>query len=345
MRYLITGGSGYFGGELKRSLLNDGHTCVNVDLAHDHDQHPFLTAITADISQNGSLEKIFAQHGPFDCVFHAAAQLQFKWRNRRLFYATNVDATRTLAENCIKHQVKNLVFISSNCVYGRINGTEITEETPLDPFEVYGQTKVASEAILQTYRGQLNSVILRPPTIIGEGRLGILSIVFDFIKENRKLWLVGSGENRYQFIYSHDLINACKKAAHYPTTAVFNIGSDAVPSLNQLFQRLITHAKSQTKIRHLPTAWTVPAMKLAFKLNLSPLGPYQYNMIANTFVGDTRKIKSVLQWQPTKSNTDMLIDNYHYYLNHYAEIHANQTLNGHRRAGKPGILALIKWLS
>ncbi|EKD70278.1 MAG: NAD-dependent epimerase/dehydratase [uncultured bacterium] len=345
MRFLITGGSGYVGGELKRSLLADAHECVNIDIEHDDDAHPNLLSVQGNIAHHDILAKLFAEHGPFDAIYHAAAQLQLTRKSRPLFYATNIHATKLLADNAVKHGVKNFIFISSNCVYGKINGLNIHEDTTLSPFEEYGRTKVESEKILQCYHDKMNVVTLRPPTIIGEGRLGILSIVFDFIRENRKLWLIGNGENRYQFIYCQDLINACKKAAAYNKSATFNIGCDSIPTLNQLFQTVIDKTSSQSKIYHLFPLIFVPAMKLCFKLGLSPLGPYQYNMITNTFSGDTTKIKKELNWFPTKSNIEMLLDNYHYYVSHRDQILNNKNLTGHRKIAKTGILSLIKWLS
>ena len=345
MRYLITGGSGYFGGELKRSLLKDNHTCINVDIHRDDDRHPNLISEMVDVSKSVDMDDIFKKHAPIDCVFHAAAQLQLTSKTRSLFYATNIDATRILAECCIRSGIKNFVFISSNCVYGRVNGINIPECSPLSPFEEYGKTKVASETILQDVSSKLHAVCLRPPTIIGEGRLGILSIVFDFIREGRKLWLIGSGENRYQFIYSDDLIHACKLAAHYYKSAVFNVGCDDVPTLNELFLALIQEVKSRSQIRHLPPKFFVPAMKLSFKLGLSPLGPYQYNMIMNTYVGDTSKVKRELNWYPTKSNIVIMVDNYRYYIANRKTILTNKMLSGHRQLGRPGIISLIKWIS
>lgn len=345
MRFLITGGSGYFGGELKRSLLNEDHDCVNLDLHIDYDRHPHLISIQGDVADNKIIEKLFTAYGPFDAVFHVAAQLQLKWHNKKIFYATNVDSTRSIAENCLRFGTKNLIFISSNCVYGKINDINVSEDTELNPFEEYGKTKVASEKILQSYSKKINTIILRPPTIIGEGRLGVLSLIFDFILEGRKLWLIGSGENRYQFIYSQDLIKACKLAVHYQHSGVFNIGCDHVPTLNELFSELISAAKSRSMICHLPRSLTVPLMKFSFKLGFSPLGPYQYNMITNSYIGDTTAIKQELCWQPSQSNIEMMIGNYKYYMNHREKIKSDKTLSGHRKLGRGGIITLIKWVS
>ena len=58
-----------------------------------------------------------------------------------------------------------------------------------------------SEQILLSKKEDLNVIIFRPPTIIGEGRLGILSVVFDFIKNNKNFfWLVVVGINTSLFM-------------------------------------------------------------------------------------------------------------------------------------------------
>lgn len=344
MKYLITGGSGYVGSELRNALLSHGHTCINIDLNLDNYQHPELIQYSGDISDVTILNNIFEKHAPFDGIFHVAAQLQLTRKNRALFYATNIQANALLAQKAVDYGAKQFIFISSNCVYGKMNSHSVHEETALKPFEEYGRTKVEAEKILLNFQDKLNVIILRPPTIIGKGRLGILSIVFDFIRENRKLWLVGSGQNSYQFIYTPDLIAACFAALNYNKSNIFNIGCDQVPTLNELFTQLILAANSQTKLYHLPSSIFLPAMKVCHYLGISPLGPYQYNMIANSFIGDTSKIKRELNWVPTQSNAEMLIENYHYYLENYDEIHQS-TLTGHKKAGKAGILKLIKLVS
>ena len=62
--------------------------------------------------------------------------------------------------------------------------------------------KLASEKVLKEYAAHLNAVIIRCPTIIDSGRLGLLAILFEFIDDNKTVWVVGKGSNRYQFIYA-----------------------------------------------------------------------------------------------------------------------------------------------
>ena len=86
----------------------------------------------------------------------------------------------------IKYNVPNFVLLSSNCVYGKLNSLDIPEDFPLKPFEEYGDSKLRSEKFY--YQKDKLNCNFRPPTIIGEGRLGILSVVFDFIKEARNFF-------------------------------------------------------------------------------------------------------------------------------------------------------------
>jgi nucleoside-diphosphate-sugar epimerase len=345
MRALITGGSGYVGSLIRDNLLSHGHECVNFDIAPDAAKHERLTYVQADVSEPEQIEEVFTKHGPFDAVFHCAAQLLYRRKRHRYFLRSNVHATKFLADACVKHGTKQMVYISSNCVYGKFESDVVREDHPLLPFEFYGQTKAASEMILWQYAGRLNSVMLRAPTIVGEGRLGILSIVYDFIREGRKIWLVGSGGNRYQFVYGPDLAEAARLAAACPKTTAFNVGSDDVPSLNQLFTDVIVAAGTKSRLMHLPGAVAIPGMKLCYHLGISPLGPYQYNMIASSYIGDTAAIREALGWKPTKTNSQMLTGGYRYYINNYDAIHSGAGLAGHRKAGSGGVLNLIKWAS
>ena len=64
-------------------------------------------------------------------------------------------------------------------------------------------------AAIVEQRPELQVVTLRCPTIIDSGRLGLLAILFEFIEDGKKVWVVGDGSNRYQFIYAQDLASAC----------------------------------------------------------------------------------------------------------------------------------------
>jgi nucleoside-diphosphate-sugar epimerase len=177
------------------------------------------------------------------------------------------------------------------------------------------------------------------------GRLGLLTILFEFIDEGRKVWVVGGGKNAYQFIYAGDLIDVCMKALEYKGTEVFNIGSDNVRPFHDVYDAVIRRAGTKARVANFPRWLAIPAMKIAYALGLSPLGPYQYKMIAESFVFDTTKIKKALHWSPTLTNEQMLWKAYEYYHAHRKDIENRKNVSAHKQAAKMGVIRLLKWLS
>lgn len=341
---LITGGSGFFGGVLKRRLLAEGFRCVNIDLVPDADRDDNLESVQGDLRDKDLLAGVFSSHN-FAAVFHCAAMLAHGAMDERLLWTSNVDATRNIAEACKTHRVPTLVFTSTNCLWASNVGHAITEDEKPAPIEIYGRSKLAAEEVLAGYRDALNVIILRCPTIIDEGRLGLLAILFEFIQDGKKVWVVGGGANRYQFIYAQDLATACLLAMNHPQSDIFHIGSDDVKSLRAVYDAVIAEAKSGSRVASLPKAPTIAAMKLAHKLGISPLGPYHYQMIAEDFLFDTTKIKGELGWHPTLTNEQMLVRAYRYYAAQRDEIHARKDVSAHSKPASMGVIRLLKWIS
>jgi UDP-glucose 4-epimerase len=341
---LITGGSGFFGGVLKRRLLAEGFRCVNIDLVPDGDHHENLESIQGDLRDKDLLDRIFATH-KFVAVFHIAAMLAHGAMDETLLWTSNVDGTRNIAEACKTHRVPTLVFTSTNCLWASNVGHAIAEDEKPAPIEIYGRSKLAAEEVLAEYCEAMNVVILRCPTIIDEGRLGLLAILFEFIQDGKKVWVVGGGANRYQFIYAQDLVEACLLAMKYPQSDIFHIGSDDVKSLRAVYDAVIAEAHSGSRVASLPKGPTIAAMKVAHRLGISPLGPYHYQMIAEDFLFDTAKIKTSLGWRPTLTNEQMLVRAYRYYAAQRDEIHARTEVSAHSKPASMGVIRLLKWIS
>lgn len=341
---LLTGGAGFFGDILKRALLEKGFTVVSIDLERDDFSHPHFTAIQGDIRDMNSLKQI-AQQYKFTAIFHVAAILAHAVKDKNFLWTSNVDGTKNIAELAKQFHIPKVVFTSSNCLWGESFDRPVREDDQPRPVEIYGRSKWEGEKILQSYKKDFTSVILRCPTIIDAGRLGLLAILFEFIDEGRKVWVVGGGKNRYQFIFAPDLVAAFLQALEYPETTVFNIGSDEVPTFAEAYQYVIQKAGTKARIANMPRGIIIPLMKIAYALKLSPLGPYQYKMIAESFVFDTSKIKRELKWRPTMKNQDMLYKAYEYYHLNRDEIENRTNVSAHKQAAKMGIIRLLKWIS
>jgi UDP-glucose 4-epimerase len=341
---LITGGSGFFGGLLKKRLLDEGHFCVNIDLEADDFSHPRLTSIQGDIREEGLLEAVFAQH-PFHAIFHCAAILAHEVKDKDFLWSCNVEGTRHVAAAARKHGIRQVIYTSSNCLWGHNFGRPVLESDEPKPVEIYGKSKWEGEKILRAYQDHFDVVIFRCPTIMDSGRLGLLAILFEFIDEGRRVWTVGGGRNRYQFIYAQDLIDACLSALTYEGSEVFNIGSDDVKTFREVYEYVIGKAATGARVAALPRKPTILAMRVAHALGLSPLGPYQYKMIAEDFVFDTTKIKQALHWAPTLTNEEMLYRAYAYYHEHREAIAKRTGVSAHKKAARMGVIRLLKCLS
>lgn len=343
---LVTGASGFFGGVLKRRLLREGHSVVNIDLEPDEDTLPGLVSIQGDLRDRALLQHVFAEH-KFDAIYHVAAQLAHGMKmDEHLLWTSNVDATRLLAETARAAGVRPFVFVSTNCLWASNLGHPVNEERDIPaPIELYGKSKLAAEQLLQEFTNDLDVVMIRCPTIMDAGRLGLLAILYEFIDDHKTVWVVGDGGNCYQFIYAEDLCTACILAADYGKSDLFHIGSDDVRSMREVYETVIRSSGSKSKVHSLPKSPTIAAMMLAHKLRVSPLGPYHYKMIAESFVFDTGRIKQRLGWQPTLTNEEMLLKSYEYYSAHRAEIGARTNVSTHRKPASMGIIRLLKWIS
>jgi UDP-glucose 4-epimerase len=343
-KFLVTGGAGFFGGILKQRLLADGAEVVSVDLVPDTAHHAALTSIEGDIRDEAAMKSLFAEH-KFDAVFHIAAMLAHGKMDRDLLWTSNVNGSAVIARFAKDAGVKKLVFTSTNCLWASNLGHPVKEDDPPAPAEVYGESKLAAEKALEALADGLEVVIIRCPTIIDSGRLGLLAILFEFIREGKKVWVVGSGGNRYQFIHAGDLAEACVKALDFKGSATFHVGSDNVPSLRECYEAVIREAGTGARVCSLPKTPALMAMRAAHVLRISPLGPYHYRMIAEDFTFDTTRIKAALDWRPTVTNSEMLAAAYRYYVENREEIMARSNVSAHSKAAEMGILRLLKWIS
>lgn len=344
-RYLVTGGAGFFGSLLSDDLVATGHDVVILDRLYDAELAQRFKFAHVDLREPPKIAVAFEQFGPFDGVFHVAAMLAHAIKDKRDLVDSNVAGTRNIAQACADYGVRHLVFTSSNCVVGKPFSQPVKEDDRINPLEIYGVTKWQGEQELEKFKDRINITMIRCPTIMAGGRLGLLSILYEFIYEGRKVWMLGDGSNRYQFIAAEDLIDALERAITQLGFHLYNIGSDDVPTLRDVYEAVIKQAGTNARVARLPKWPAVMAMRLLHVLGMSPLGPYHYKMLAESFVFDTAKIKNELGWQPTKTNTRMLCDAYAWYVAHYDEIYSGGERSAHRQPVKLQALSLVKRFS
>jgi nucleoside-diphosphate-sugar epimerase len=345
MKVLLTGGSGYFGTTLRQRLLQRGHHYVNFDLAADPiDEHEGRMWM-GDLAKPSEIGLCFDKRGPFHAIIHAAAKLAHD-ASRQDLWQSNVVGTQNLLR-AAKGRCPKLIYISTNCLWGRPLNRPVREDDLPCPIEPYGVSKLEAEKLVRAEPG-LTTVVFRSSTIVSAGRVGLLSILFDFVLENRKIPVVGKDRKPYQFIYGDDYADAVIAALDYPRSDVFHVGSHQPSSLEECYLALIQDVASKSRIYHLPKGPAIAALKLLYLLGLSPLGPYHYGMIAEEFVFDTTRAGRELGWKASKSNVEVLLEAFRYYRVNKTEldrVSRDSRVPAHKRKAKMGIIGLLKWFS
>ena len=207
---LVTGGSGYFGEILAGGAVAHGDRVRVFDL-----NPPAATAAAVEFVQGDvrDPDAVRAACNGVDVVLHNVAQVPLA-RDRELFRSVNVVGTANLLVAARDAGVGKVVHTSSSAVFGIPDSNPVTEETPCRPVESYGRAKLEAEVLCrEAVASGLDVTIIRPRTILGHGRLGIFGVLFEFVADGAPVYVLGAGDNRYQFVHAADLADACLRAA------------------------------------------------------------------------------------------------------------------------------------
>jgi len=110
----VTGGAGFFGGILKRALLNQGWHVISIDLEADTDEHINLKSIQGDIRSSRALEDIFSDND-ITVVFHVAAMLAHAVKDKDFLWASDITYKSSSSHRVIASGVR-----ASEDLYGKM---------------------------------------------------------------------------------------------------------------------------------------------------------------------------------------------------------------------------------
>jgi dTDP-glucose 4,6-dehydratase len=252
MRILITGGLGTVGSGLVKELRGRGCEVVSCDLYHQPDEIGFSLHsdvdmplyARCDISEYRQVERMFDRLGPFDYVYHCAAEFG-RWNGEDFYetlWRTNVIGTK----NFIRLQEKfkfRLIHFSSSEVYG--DWPNLMVESVMDEYEIkqlndYAATKWVNEMQIRNSIAQFGteSVIVRLFNTYGPGEYyspyRSVNCRFLYCALNNLPWTVFRGHSRTSTYLADSVRTLANISSHFIPGEIYNIGGRDIHSIEEL---------------------------------------------------------------------------------------------------------------
>ena len=312
MKILVTGGAGYIGSVLVNKLIEQGHE-VNVidDLSNGFRENIDRRAkfTEGSILDKGNLGQ--ALEG-VEVVYHLAAKIRVEEGEAKpeLYKKVNIEGTLDLIKACMDKKINKFIFASTAAVYGDPEDFPVNENSKTNPVNVYGATKLEIDKYLEA----------------NAKNMGISTICFRFfniggaLKTKEGSWLkikhegathlipsiLHSSSNKPLLIFGND----------WPTkdgtptrdfVHVVDLADALVKALNSL-------DKAGNQVINLGTATGSTVLEVVKTAEKSLNKIISYNFAGRragdsfALVTSNQKAKEILNWQPTKTLSDILID-------------------------------------
>ncbi len=257
MRILVTGGLGTVGAGLVRELRQRGHHVVSCDLAHQPDEMGFCVRTDVasplyarcDVGEFRQLARLFERCGPFDCVYHAAAEFG-RWNGEDFYeslWRTNVIGTKNIIR--LQEELRfRLVHFSSSEVYG--DWPELMVERVMDEHEIkqmndYAMTKWVNEMQIRNSAAQYGteSVVVRLFNTYGPGEYyspyRSVNCRFLYCALKGYPFVVYRGHYRTSTYLADTVHTLANIVSRFEPGETYNIGGSQMHSIEELAETVI----------------------------------------------------------------------------------------------------------
>jgi len=309
---LVTGGAGYIGSHVVQQLHSKNRNVVILDNLSTGFKQATLNSklIIGDTGDKNLVNQILKEHN-ITAVLHFAAHtiVPESVSNPLKYYGNNTCCTRNLLECCAENGVKHVIFSSTAAVYGIPSEGLANEDSPLNPINPYGTSKLMSEWMLRDLSAatDLSHVVLRYFNVAGsdpQGRIGqstrkatlLTKVACEAalgIREHVAIFgtdyptIDGTGVRDY--IHVEDLANAHLMALDYleqgGKSNTFNCGYGHGYSVREVLDMIAKVDGKPLNIKELPRRAGDPPQLIA----------------------DASRIRSTLGWQPQHDNLEQII--------------------------------------
>ena len=250
MNYVITGGAGFIGSHLAKSLLEMGHSVQiidNLSTGTKSNLDGILDKILfhdTDVLDYQILEKIIQGN---DGIFHLAAltSVPESYLKQKEYNEVNIKGTDNIFQIAKKFHIKT-VFASSSSVYGNTKNIPTPESEKRDPINPYGKTKLEAENLAVHYSKYCDIVGLRYYNVYGQDMIsgaGVITQFYQCMQRQKPPVIDGDGGQLRDFVHVQDVVRATISAMEKNTGSTFiNIGSGTTTSILQLANMFIKYS-------------------------------------------------------------------------------------------------------
>jgi len=270
---LITGGAGFIGSHLAKTLLEQGESVIAIDNFNDYydpaikranaarlSQYPHFTLVEGDIRDVDTIDSLFAGHD-IRRVAHLAAMagVRESVKQVRLYMDVNVTGSLNLLEAAQRHKVDVFVQASTSSVYGETQQLPFVETDAADrPLAAYPASKRAAELLGHTYHHLhgLNVTVLRFFNVYGPaGRPDMMPMrVMNAVIDGTTIPIFNGGDIHRDWTYIDDTVNGVIAALERPLGyEVINLGVGAPISLREFIDVIEELSGRKLNTRDVPT--------------------------------------------------------------------------------------------
>ncbi|MCY0148495.1 NAD(P)-dependent oxidoreductase [Hoeflea sp. G2-23] len=254
MKVLVTGGAGFIGSAVARTLASRGDQVLAVDIGPPSRRldaglaaSAKLEFATGDLTEWAQIAQLIKAFSP-DAIVHCAAivgvlnSVSAPFATMRV----NVEGSLNLIEAMRLFDIRRMVHISTEEIYGPFDSDMINEDHPARPVKPYGISKYAVEQLARDYVRTYGLDIqhVRTCWVYGPGlpRPRVPKILIDAIIEKRSLHMNGGGDFRVDHIYVDDCVDGILKVLDHQDHRhdAYNIATGIAPSIGEIVATLKT---------------------------------------------------------------------------------------------------------
>lgn len=254
--HLVTGATGQLGSHIAEQLRGAGQRVRA--LVRPGSDVSFLRAMGVELIEGNLLDADVVRRAAagVDVVFHCAARVS-DWGPWADFEREAADATRNVVAACRSENVPRLLHVSSISVYGHPRlapGELVNEDAPLGQnfwrWDNYARSKLLAEQIAREYAA---TTVVRPSWIYGpRDRVTVPRVVRALLE--RRVPIIGRGDNFLNVIYAGDVADGAIRAARYPAAVgrTYNLSSQGEVRQKDLLDALTDILGLPRITRHVP---------------------------------------------------------------------------------------------